>query len=171
MVQAAPPRQGVRGTLVTQYERQFLRRVDAPGALEKTLGRSLGVFIDDAIGRAIGATRTVAHNAAPPVRLVIAGVRDLRWPLRVVSALVHIGRAVLEEGVRAISCDIKVLHTHASGADLVHFSAQLNVYLWDMGCISGLLRRCLGGVRGYQGVCRVYLVSETAQFELRRRRV
>ena len=35
------------------------------------------------------------------------------------------------------------------GLTLVHFSAQRKRYLWDKGCIEGLFRGCLGGVRGY----------------------
>ena len=62
----------------------------------------------------------------------------------------------------------------AAGVTLVHFSDQLKRILWDRGAIRG----CLGGVyevaRGikeYQGVFRVYDVSETAQVELRSGRV
>ena len=34
------------------------------------------------------------------------------------------------------------------GLTLVHFSAQRKRFLWVRGCISGLSRGCLGGVRG-----------------------
>ena len=57
---------------------------------------------------------------------------------------------------------------------LVHFSAQLKRILWDRGAFRG----CLGGVqevsggnKEYQGVFRVYFMSETAQVELRSGRV
>jgi hypothetical protein len=60
------------------------------------------------------------------------------------------------------------------GLTLVHFSAQLKRVLWDRGAV----RDCSGGVqevsgvnKEYQGVFRVYFVSETAQVELRSRRV
>ena len=63
------------------------------------------------------------------------------------------------------------------GLTLVHFSAQLKRFLWDRGCIEGLLRGCFagvqvesGGVGGCWGV-RVYFVSETAQVELKSGRV
>ena len=36
-----------------------------------------------------------------------------------------------------------------------------------VGVVQGLLRRCLRGIRGYEGACRLYFVSETAQVELR----
>ena len=53
------------------------------------------------------------------------------------------------------------------GLSLVHFSAQRKRFLWDRGCIKGLFRGCLDGVRGYQGLLDVYFVSETAQVELK----
>ena len=45
---------------------------------------------------------------------------------------------------------------------LVQLSAQRERFLWDRGCIKGLLRDYLGGVGGYQGVIRVRFLSETA---------
>jgi len=57
------------------------------------------------------------------------------------------------------------------GLTLVHFSAQRERFLWDRGCIEGLSRGCLGGVRGYWGVFGVYYESETAQVELKSGRV
>jgi hypothetical protein len=36
----------------------------------------------------------------------------------------------------------------AQGLILVHFSAQLKRFVWDRGCVEGLLRGSLGGVRG-----------------------
>ena len=61
--------------------------------------------------------------------------------------------------------------TSRQGLTLVHFSAQRKRFPGGMGYISGLFKGCLGGVRGYQGVCRVYFVSETAQVELTSERV
>jgi hypothetical protein len=57
------------------------------------------------------------------------------------------------------------------GLTLVHFSAQRERFLWGRGCMYGLLRGCLGGVRGHEGGCRVYFMSETAQAELKCGRV
>ena len=59
----------------------------------------------------------------------------------------------------------------SQGLTLVHFSVQRKRFLWDRGCVQGLLKGCLGGVRGYEGVSRVYFVSETAQVELKSGRV
>ena len=60
------------------------------------------------------------------------------------------------------------------GLTLVHFSAQRKRILWDRGAIRGCLggfQELSGGVKEYQGVFRVYFVSETAQVELRSGRV
>jgi hypothetical protein len=57
------------------------------------------------------------------------------------------------------------------GFTLVHFSAQRKRFVWDRECIQGLFGVCLVGVRGYEGVPRVYFVSETAQVELKDGRV
>jgi len=57
------------------------------------------------------------------------------------------------------------------GLTLVQFSAQRKHFLLDRGCIEGLLRGGYGGVRGYEGVFRVYFVSEMAQVEQKRGRV
>jgi len=57
------------------------------------------------------------------------------------------------------------------GLTLVHFSAQLKRFLWNKGCFQGLFTGCSSGVRGHEGVCRVYFVSETAQVELKSGRV
>jgi hypothetical protein len=35
------------------------------------------------------------------------------------------------------------------GLTLVHLSALIERILWNRGCIEGLFRGCLGGVRGY----------------------
>jgi len=59
----------------------------------------------------------------------------------------------------------------SQGLTFVHVSAHHKRVLWDRGCTSGLFRGCLEGVRGYQGVPRVYFVSETAQVELNSGRV
>ena len=61
--------------------------------------------------------------------------------------------------------------TYEQGLTLVHFSAQLERFLWDKGCMQGLFRWCVGGFRGYEGVLRVYFVSENAQVELKSGRV
>ena len=57
------------------------------------------------------------------------------------------------------------------GLTLVHFMAQRKRFLWNWGCILGLLRGCLRGawevLGDYQGVFMVYFASETAQVELR----
>ena len=37
------------------------------------------------------------------------------------------------------------------GLTIVHFSAQLKRFLWNRGCMKGLLRGCLGGVMGHGG--------------------
>ena len=50
---------------------------------------------------------------------------------------------------------------------LVYLSAQRERFLWDSGCIQGLLRGCLSGFRGHYGVFMVYCVSETSQVELK----
>ena len=44
-------------------------------------------------------------------------------------------------------------------------------FLWDVGCILGLSRGCVGGVRGCKGVFRVHFASEMAQVELKSGRV
>ena len=41
------------------------------------------------------------------------------------------------------------------GLTLVHFSAQRKRFLRDRGCVQGLFRGCLGGVREWEGVYRV----------------
>ena len=61
--------------------------------------------------------------------------------------------------------------TSDQGLTLIHFSAQRKRFLWDKGCLFELFKGCLGGVRGYEGVFRVYIVSETAQLELKSGRV
>jgi hypothetical protein len=35
------------------------------------------------------------------------------------------------------------------GLTLLHFSAQRERFLWDRGCIHGMLRGCLGGVKEF----------------------
>ena len=59
----------------------------------------------------------------------------------------------------------------AQGLTLVHFLAQRKRVLWSKGGIWGLPKGCLGGIRGYHGVLRVYFVSGTAQVELKSERV
>ena len=60
------------------------------------------------------------------------------------------------------------------GLTLVHFSAQLKRILWDRSALWGGsvgVEEVSGGIKEYQGVFRVYFVSETAQVELRSGRV
>jgi hypothetical protein len=57
------------------------------------------------------------------------------------------------------------------GLTLVHFLAQRKRFLWNRGCLSGLIMGCAGGMRGYYAVFRVYFVSETAQVALKSGRV
>ena len=52
------------------------------------------------------------------------------------------------------------------GLTLVHFSAQLKHFLLGRGCIQRLFEGCSGDFSGYCGVCRVYIVSETAKVQL-----
>ena len=61
--------------------------------------------------------------------------------------------------------------TQTQGLTFVHFLPQLKRFLRDMGYIWGLSRRCVGYVRGYWGLSRVYSVSEAAQVELKSGRV
>jgi hypothetical protein len=58
--------------------------------------------------------------------------------------------------------------TARQGLTLVHFSPQGKRFEWHRECIQGLLRGNLGGGRGYYGV---YQVSETAQVELKSKRM
>jgi len=43
------------------------------------------------------------------------------------------------------------------GLTLVHFSVQRKHFLWDRGCVSGVFRGYLGGLRGFPGMYRVRL--------------
>jgi len=63
------------------------------------------------------------------------------------------------------------VRARVQGLTLVHLSAQRKRLVWDRGCILGLFWGCLGVVMGYEGLCRVYFVSESAQVELRSGRV
>ena len=75
-----------------------------------------------------------------------------------------------------------IMYARFQGLALVHFLAQRERFLWDRGlhlggiagafrwdrgCIQGVFRGHFAGVRGDDGICRVYLVSETAQVELK----
>jgi len=51
------------------------------------------------------------------------------------------------------------------------FRLNVNAFYGIGGACRGRYKGCLGGVREYQGVCRVCFVSETAQVELRSGRV
>jgi hypothetical protein len=53
------------------------------------------------------------------------------------------------------------LYPSSQGLTLVHFSSQLERFLWDRGCAQGSCSPCLGGVKGLFGVCRVYCVCQT----------
>jgi len=59
----------------------------------------------------------------------------------------------------------------AQGHTPVHFLVQRKRFVWSRGCIWGLFRECVLGIRGYEGVSRVYFVPETAQVELKTGRV
>ena len=61
--------------------------------------------------------------------------------------------------------------TRQQGLTLVHFSAQLERSVWDRGCAQGLCSPCQGGVRRCLGCVGCFLVSDTAQVELRSGRV
>ena len=54
------------------------------------------------------------------------------------------------------------------GLTLAHFSAQLECFVQDRGCAAGLCSPCEGGVRGCVWC---FLVTDTAQVELRSGRV
>jgi hypothetical protein len=79
---------------------------------------------------------------------------------------------------RTTATDATVIATAAptanQGLTLVRFPAQRKHILLDRdasrGCLGGV-REVSGGVKDYQGVFRVYFVSETAQVELRSGRV
>ena len=58
-----------------------------------------------------------------------------------------------------------------AGANTRPLFSSTQAFLWDRGCILGFCRGCLAGVRGYQGVSRVYFVSETAYVEPKSGRV
>jgi len=60
--------------------------------------------------------------------------------------------------------------TNEQGLILVHLSAQRKRFLWSRGCIKGLFRGSVRGIRGYQGLCRVLCMLETTQVELKSRR-
>ena len=51
------------------------------------------------------------------------------------------------------------------GLTLVQFSAQRKRFLWDMGCMWGLLRGCWGDITGYLGLLSVYFGSGRSQVE------
>ena len=60
------------------------------------------------------------------------------------------------------------------GLALVHFSAEFQRILWDRGAFRGCLggvKVVSGGIKEYHGVLRVYILSGTAQVELRSGRV
>ena len=53
------------------------------------------------------------------------------------------------------------------GLTLVHFSAQLERFVWDRGCASGLCSPCQGGVWGYLICLGCFCLSDTAKIELK----
>jgi hypothetical protein len=57
--------------------------------------------------------------------------------------------------------------TRPQGLTLVHFSAQFERCVWDRGCTKGLCSPCCGGLRGCIWCAGCFLVSDTAQVELR----
>jgi hypothetical protein len=59
----------------------------------------------------------------------------------------------------------------SQGLTLVHFSAQLERFFWGRGCAWGLCSPCSGGATGCLGCIGYFLVSDTAQVELRSGRV
>ena len=64
--------------------------------------------------------------------------------------------------------------SQVQGLSLVHSSAQLKRILCDKGAFRGYswgVQEVSGGIKEYQGVIRVYFVSETAQVELKWGRV
>jgi len=54
------------------------------------------------------------------------------------------------------------------GLTVVHFSAQLERFVWDWGCA---YRGCVARVRGCLGCVGCFLVTDTAEVELRSGRV
>jgi len=93
----------------------------------------------------------------------------------------HAGRRAVRAGAGAAERE-EERHVHSDqhvahhqGLALVQFSVQrIKRFEWDRGCIEGVFRGCLGGVRGCQwcqAVSRVYFRSETAHVELESGRV
>ena len=80
----------------------------------------------------------------------------------------HDAEGVMRQGY--VDGDV-ILRPRRQGLTLVHYSAQRKRFLWDRGCVQRLFRGCLRDVKRYQGVLRVYFVSETAQVELKSGRV
>ena len=63
----------------------------------------------------------------------------------------------------------EVLAAAGQGLTLVHFSAQLKRILWDRGALrgcSGGVLEVSGGMKGYQGVFRVYLCQTRLRLSL-----
>jgi len=58
-----------------------------------------------------------------------------------------------------------------TGLHLSTFRLNVSAFFWDRGCTQWLFRKCLGVVRGCQGVFQVYSVSQMAQVELKSGRV
>jgi hypothetical protein len=75
------------------------------------------------------------------------------------SFLSHLSGPILakEETLTTLAAPAPV---SAQGLTLVHFSAQLERFLWDRGCAYGLCCPCSGGVRGCLG-CVEYFVCQT----------
>ena len=83
----------------------------------------------------------------------------------VTSAVVtrHYGGAIAEHSSPASGS--------GQGLTLVHFSAQLERFVWDRGCAQGMCSPCKGGVKGCSGCVGCVPVSDTAQVKLRSGRV
>jgi len=77
-------------------------------------------------------------------------------------------------GSTSAALPVMLTSAPAQGLTLVHFLAQLKRMLWHRGAsrmFLGGISEVSGGIKEYQGVFRVYFVSETAQVELRSGRV
>jgi hypothetical protein len=76
---------------------------------------------------------------------------------------------VVRAGDGALGGDVLVAIVH--GLTPVHFSAQLERFVWERGCAQGLCSPLQGGARGCFGCGGCFLVTDKAQVELRSGRV
>jgi len=83
------------------------------------------------------------------------------------------GFEVLEavEGFSRLALSTGTLGREGQGLTLVHFSAQLERFVWDRGYAEWLCNLCEGVVRGCSGCVGCFIVTDTAQVELRSGRV